>query len=105
MKDYVLGKSYVLSLVFCDDILSKKLNGVYKGKNRPTNILSFPLDKKEGEIFLNIKQARREAKTFGRNTANFIGFLFIHGLVHLKGFTHSSRMEAQEIIVRKKFGI
>lgn len=105
IKNHVLGKKYELSLVFIGDKLSQKLNRQYREKNKPTNILSFPLSETSGEIFINAKQAQREAKKFDRDFKNFIAFLFIHGLVHLKGFEHSSKMEKQEELVRNKFGI
>jgi ssRNA-specific RNase YbeY (16S rRNA maturation enzyme) len=46
-----------------------------------------------------------EAKKFDREYENFLGFLFIHGLVHLKGYDHGSTMESIEIQFRKQFGI
>ena len=67
--------------------------------------MSFPLDKKSGEIFITPKVAEKEAKDFGRKFSNFIAFLFIHGLVHLKGHGHGDTMEMLEIKLRKQFGI
>ena len=105
IKNAALGKDYSLSLVFIGDKKSKELNFAYRGKNKPTNILSFPLDKKSGEIFICMNVARHEAKSFDRKIDNFVAFLFIHGLTHLKGFTHGDTMERAEIKLRKKFGI
>ena len=105
MKNFVLGKSYILSLVFANGLLIKKLNKIYKNKKKGTDVLSFRLGKGEGEIFLNLEYAKKKAPIEGRNYKNFVGFLFIHSLMHLKGFTHSSRMETQEVKVRRKFGI
>ena len=105
IKNAVLGKDYSLSLVFIGKNKSLDLNFSYRGKNNPTNILSFPLNKNTGEIFITPALAKKEAKAFGRQTDNFVAFLFIHGLVHLKGFEHSSRMEAEETKFRKKFGV
>src|SRR5436190_735362 len=85
--------------------LLRKLNRSYRRKDCVTDILSFALDKKRGEIFINSKEAEKESKKFGREFENFLSFLFIHGLVHLKGFEHGSRMETQETKFRKKFGI
>ena len=96
MKEKVLGKSYNLSLVFSDDALSKKLNYEYRGKSKPANVLSFPLSKTEGEIFINPKQVRRDAPRFGRSYESFFLFAFIHGLLHLKGLRHGSTMEKEE---------
>jgi probable rRNA maturation factor len=105
MKDFGLGKEYSLSLVFVGDTLSKNLNRMYRGKNKPTDILSFSLNKKEGEIFINLKKARTNSKKFNRNFENFVGYLFIHGLMHLKGFEHSSKMDSEEEKIRKVFSI
>ncbi|OGD68940.1 rRNA maturation RNase YbeY [Candidatus Campbellbacteria bacterium RIFCSPLOWO2_01_FULL_34_15] len=105
IKNKALGKKYELSLVFIGDKLSKRLNTQYRGKNSPTNILSFPLSEDSGEIFINYKLAEKQAKKYEREFSDFIGFLFIHGLIHLKGFEHSSRMEEQEDKIRKFFNL
>lgn len=105
MKDAVLGERYELSLVFVNSKTSKRLNRIYRDKNKPTNVLSFPISKTEGEIFIDPKQSRADAPRFERPSGNFIAFLFIHALFHLKGFTHGSRMESKERIMRKKFGV
>lgn len=105
IKNTALGKSYSLSLVFIGEDKSRKLNFGYRGKNKPTNILSFPLDKKNGEIFITLEVAKREAKLFDRKLDNFVAFLFIHGLMHLKGHEHGDTMERAEVKLRKKFRI
>lgn len=105
MKDKVLGKNYNLSLVFIGETKSKQLNNTYRGKNKPTNILSYPLDKNNGEIFITPRVLKREMKKFKRKYDNFVAFLFIHGLLHLKGMDHGSTMEKAEEIFRRKFKI
>lgn len=105
IKNEILGKNYELSLVFIGDKLSKKLNKQSRKKDAPTNILSFPLSKTSGEIFINYKLAEKQAKKYERKFSDFVGFLFIHGLIHLKGFEHSSKMEVQEKKFRKKFNL
>ena len=105
MKEAVLGKKYTLSVVFVTKSMIKKLNNTYRDKNKPTDILSFPLSNNAGEIFINIEEAKKESKKFEREFENFLSFLFIHGLVHLKGFDHSSKMESEERKFRKIFSI
>jgi len=105
MKDAVMGKNYELSLVFIGERRSKKLNIQYRDKHKSANVLSFPLDKKTGEIFITPARAKREAKSFDRTYSNFIAFLFIHGLYHLKGMDHSSTMEKAEEKIRAQFGV
>ena len=105
MKNSILGKKYELSLTFVSKSEIKRINNQYRKINKPTDILSFPLSKNEGEIFINLDMAKIEAKKFDRSFENFLGFLFIHGLVHLKGMDHSSTMESIEAHFRNKFGI
>ena len=103
MKNKILGETYDLSLVFTGDKLSKKLNLSYRNKDYPANILSFPLEKKQGEIFINLNTASAEAKKFDKKRDDFIALLFIHGLCHLKGLLHSSKMNTMERKARKYF--
>ena len=105
MKEKVLGKKYELDLVFVSPKESKRLNKIYRKKNNPTDILSFPLSKNEGEIIIDIKTSNTVASDFNRTPSNFIAFLFIHGLFHLKGMSHGSRMEAAERLVRTYFKV
>lgn len=105
IKDAVMGKNYSLSLVFIGERRSKFLNNTYRDKNKSTNILSFSLDKKSGEIFITPAVAKRQTKKFERNYPNLLAFLFIHGLLHLKGMEHGSTMEKAEEKIRKVFGI
>lgn len=105
IKNKALGKNYSLSLVFIGESISKKLNSSYRGKNKPTNILSFPLDKKSGEIFITPSVVKKQLKDFDRKYENMVSFLFIHGLMHLKGYEHGSTMERAEEKLRRKFGV
>lgn len=95
IKDKVLGKNYDLSLVFCGDKLSRRLNRIYRDKDYPTNVLSFPVSKNSGEIFINL----RRLKGFS------VPHLFIHGLLHLKGLQHGRKMESRERALLKAFGL
>ena len=101
----VLGKNYELSLVFVGDTRSRNLNKAYRGKDKPTNILSFELSKTNGEIIINPRLVKLQAPKFGRTYKNFLAFLFIHGVHHLKGMQHSSTMDKAEEKIRKIFYI
>ncbi len=83
----------------------KELNFMYRNKNEPTDILSFPLSKTEGEMYICLSEAKKEAKKFDRKPENFLAFLFIHGCVHLKGYDHGGTMERLEVKFRRKFKI
>ncbi len=105
MKEYVLGKDYELSLVFAGDARTRKLNLTYRNKDKPADVLSFPLSKKEGELFINLKRTRMTARKFDEPFENFVGFLFIHGMLHLKDMDHGSKMESEERRIRAHFDI
>ena len=105
MAEAVLGNEYDCSLVVVSSKKSRELNRVYRKKDNSTNILSFPLDENEGEIFLDLKKAQMDSVLFDRSYANFIGFLFIHGLFHLKGHIHGTKMENAEKKVRAVFKV
>lgn len=105
IKESSLGKDYELTLIITSAAKIKKFNTIYRDKEVPTDILSFPISEKEGEIYICLTEARKEAIKFGRTYENFLAFLFIHGCTHLKGIDHGSRMESIEAKLRKKFGI
>lgn len=105
LKNKVLGKSYSLNIVFVSPARSRTLNRIYRGKNKPTNILSFSLSKKEGELIICLSKIRKEQKLFKRPLSNLLAYLIIHGLFHLKGQDHGSTMERNEQRVRKLFKV
>lgn len=105
MKNKVLGQDYELSLAFIGRDRMRALNRSYRNKDKVTDILSFPLTKKTGEIFMNLERSRANAKKFSRSANDHVAFLFIHGLLHLKGMDHGSRMEQEEKTFGSFFGI
>jgi probable rRNA maturation factor len=105
IKKEILGSKYELSLVFCAAKKIQNLNNTYRKINKPTDILSFPLSKTSGEIFICKSETRKMAREFDRSYDNFLVFLFIHGCVHLKGYDHGPKMEKLEAKFRKKFNI
>ncbi len=105
IKDSYLGKKYDLSLVFCGKKLMRRINRETRGKDYATDVLSFPYSEQEGEMFICLPVCKTRCKKFDRDYENFLGFIFIHGLVHLNGYDHGDTMEQEEVRVRKRFGI
>ena len=103
IKDAALGQGYELSLVFVTSKISHEINNKYRGKDKSTNILSFPYSKDDGEILMDLNLIKEEARSQNENFKTYITYLFIHGLIHLKGFDHGSRMEGEEKKIREKF--
>ncbi len=96
MKDDVLGTSYSLSLVFVGPVRARRLNRKHRNKDYVPNVLSFPLTATHGEIYITPSVAAREAPKRGMTLGGYVGFLFIHGLLHLEGMPHGARMEQAE---------
>jgi len=105
IKEAVVGKDYELSFSFVSAAKMRELNRTFRSIDASTDILSFPLSETEGEMYICKSEARKEMLKFDRKFDNFLLFLYIHGLVHLKGFDHSSTMENIEVEFRKKFGV
>ncbi len=105
IKDAILGRSYTLSVAFIGTARAQKLNLTYRKKTYIPNVLSFPLDDTIGEIFICPDIAYPEAKDFNLSKDGYIAFLFIHGLLHLKGHDHGDTMEALEQRFMKRFKI
>lgn len=95
-----------LSVVFSDDAHIRTLNAEWRGKDKPTNVLSFPafsfpkagpLPPMLGDIVLACETVAREAALEDKPLANHITHLVIHGLLHLLGHDHETDAEAEEM--------
>lgn len=100
IKKDILGKKYSLSVAFVPLKKSHEINKKYRKKDKPTNVLSFALRPTQGELVLCKAVIKKEAKELQRNEREWLIFLVIHGMLHLKGMEHGSIMEKAE----KKYG-
>jgi probable rRNA maturation factor len=103
MKDIILGKKYELGVSFLSAKKQKEINMTYRGINKTTNVLSFPISKTSGDITFDLIKVKKDAPLFDMTYPKFLQYLFIHGLLHLKGYDHSDIMEKQEKKFLKKF--
>jgi probable rRNA maturation factor len=82
-----------LALVFAGDGVLKRLNGRYRGKDRPTDVLSFPGPggaEGLGDILISMPAAERNARRLGRTLAQELDVLALHGFLHLLGYDHET---------------
>jgi probable rRNA maturation factor len=93
-----------LSLVLVDKKVIRKWNLIYRGKDKPTDVLSFaqrdcaeiPGEEKElGEILICLTVAREQAKKYGWSLDYELARLLIHGLAHLAGYEHEEVSEKE----------
>lgn len=99
----ILPPKYELSLVICGDALARRINTINRQKTYSPNVLSLPLDSLEGEIFLNLRKAEREARQEGVSTRARLALLYVHGLYHLAGYDHGPKMESLEEKILRQF--
>ena len=103
IKNDILGKKYSLSIAFVSERKSRQINKKYRKKDKAANVLAFPLDSDHGEIILCKPVIKKEAKNWDKTFEEFMGFLVIHGMFHLKGMRHSSKMEEAETKYDQKY--
>lgn len=88
-----------LSILLCDDGAIRELNRDYRKKDRPTDVLAFPLDDRRvlGDIAISIDTARRQARRARRTISAEVTMLVAHGLLHLLGFDHRTAAEERRM--------
>jgi probable rRNA maturation factor len=88
---------------------AKRLNGTFRGKHHPTNVLSFPYGGGSGDIVLCHPVIAREAREQGKTLRAHYAHLVVHGVLHLRGHDHlrkseAERMERAEIRILRRLG-
>lgn len=75
----------------------QKLNKIYRGINKPTDVLSFTTAKSHllGSIVIDVNTAKNQARDYGHSLQREIDELFVHGVFHLLGFDHVKPSDAK----------
>jgi probable rRNA maturation factor len=119
-----------LSITLSDDAQVHELNRDYRGKDKPTNVLSFPVEEFDldniadviaeyrqrgqpfmlGDVILAFETVEKEACAQGKNFSDHYTHLLVHGVLHLLGYDHindedAERMEAKEQTILQSLGI
>lgn len=95
--------SWDVSLAFVGTKRAQQMNKALRNKDYTPNVLSYETGKNSGEIVICLLEAKKQARSYNMTYPNFVGFLFIHGLLHLKGEQHGATMEKQERLFLKRF--
>jgi len=99
------------TVLLADDKKLRALNHDFRGKDKPTNVLSFPgRDDYAGDIALAYGVTATEAKAAAKNFADHAAHLVVHGVLHLAGYDHerprdAKVMEPLEVKILKRLGI
>jgi probable rRNA maturation factor len=100
------------AIVLADDRTVRNLNARHRGRNKPTNVLTFEPASfgAGGEIVLALGVMRREAAAEGKRLAHHLAHLLVHGVLHLDGEDHhhpgdARRMEMAEARILGRIGV
>jgi len=92
-----------ISLLLTDDAAIRKLNAQWRGKDQPTNVLSFPapgaIEARQvlGDIAVAYETCAREAEAEHKSFRAHVMHLIVHGFLHLVGFDHEEERQAAEM--------
>ena len=105
-----------VSVLITTDKKIRKLNRHYRGKNKPTDVLSFPAAQPKkpvrlsnriaGDLAISIDMASRQALLLDHPLSTELKVLILHGLLHLAGYDHEAdkgEMARRELVLRRKF--
>jgi probable rRNA maturation factor len=95
-----------VTVVLSSDSHVKRLNARHRGRNKPTNVLTF----ESGDVVLALGTIRREAQAAGKRPAHHLAHLVVHGALHLQGHDHhgageARRMEMRETWLLRRLGV
>lgn len=112
-REFSLGDNTEVSVTLVDNEEIRRLNKEYRGMDRATDVLSFALDEADqageipfvdasgfhllGDIIISAERAGEQAADFGHSVAREIGFLAVHGLLHLLGYDHDKPEETRKM--------
>jgi probable rRNA maturation factor len=102
-----------VDVLLADDATLKRLNRTYRGKNKATDVLSFPAaynefagdDQTAGDLAISLETAARQAATYGHSLRDEVRILLLHGLLHLHGLDHEAdqgQMATRETELRRE---
>jgi probable rRNA maturation factor len=95
-----------LSVIFSDDAHVRTLNAGWRGRDKPTNVLSFPafphgrrgeVPPMLGDVVLAAETVAAEAASEGKRLTDHVTHLIVHGVLHLIGYDHETDAEAEEM--------
>jgi probable rRNA maturation factor len=98
-----------ISVLFCNDGFIRGLNRRFRGKDEPTDVLSFPLGETltedgerryaSGDIVISLETLASNSKAFNVDEDEELRRLLIHGILHLKGYDHATNSPEEEMLL------
>lgn len=115
LKSFTL-KNAELGILLVNDRQMKKLNQLYRGINKTTDVLSFPIHESVrkitadreillGDIVINLHAAKRQSSRYGLTLYGEARRLLVHGFLHLLGYDHEGSRHNKKKMERKERGL
>lgn len=98
-----LDKKETFNVIFMDNEQIREINLMYREIDKATDVISFP-DKEDdyiGDIFISLERANEQALEYGHSYEREVGFLAVHGYLHLLGYDHHNETD-EKIMVEKQ---
>jgi probable rRNA maturation factor len=107
---HAVGLTGEVEVLLADDPTLRRLNKSFRGKNKPTDVLSFPTPAEiahthAGDLAISLETAARQAAAYCHSLRDEVKILLLHGLLHLSGLDHETdngEMAAREATLRTK---
>lgn len=97
-------ENHEMNIVFLDKDQIQEMNRTYRNIDKVTDVISFP-DQDEnyiGDIFICLDRAKEQAVDYGHSIEREIGFLAVHGYLHLLGYDHHTEAEEKEMFAKQE---
>ncbi|MFK2824405.1 rRNA maturation RNase YbeY [Bacillus sp. B190/17] len=107
-----------VSVTFTDNERIREINREYRGKDKPTDVISFALEEMDeeeveisgaegmprilGDIIISVTRAKEQAEEYGHSFERELGFLAVHGLLHLLGYDHMTEEDEKVMFQKQK---
>lgn len=107
-----------MSITLLNNAQIQEINRDYRGKDQPTDVISFAFEDNDdefpifglsddiprvlGDIFISLERAREQAVDYGHSFERELGFLAVHGCLHLLGYDHETKEEEVEMFARQE---
>ncbi|EMI09911.1 rRNA maturation RNase YbeY [Anoxybacillus gonensis] len=106
-----------VGITFVDNEKIREINRDYRGKDQPTDVISFALEEMGeeeieivgvdvppvlGDIIISVPKAREQAEQYGHSFMRELGFLAVHGFLHLLGYDHETEEEEKEMFTKQE---
>jgi probable rRNA maturation factor len=104
LEAHLLNVNHHLNVILVLDNAMHELNLMYKGKDYPTDVLTFVSDDEDtlADIFINMDACTRQAQEYQHSFKREFAFLFAHALLHACGYDHENESDEGIMIAKQK---